>query len=206
MSYIAVGVAGAGAVVGGIKTVSGIIQTSKANKGIAQLNKTPIDQYSISPELQNSYNRAEAMTNQGFSGEEKAAFQQGVGREQAGAFQSAVDMSGGNLSSAIGSVLKAQNIGAQTDFAAQGARLRGEHIQQANELAGQIQNQKNLMIESRRQRRDKLEQAYGQAKQQGRENTMTGLSETISSLGNATGSSGATAPSSFTSPDPNQYR
>lgn len=173
----------AGLVAGGIKSVTGLIQSTQANKQLKKLGQTPIDEYGISPELQSSYSRAEAMTNQGFSGEEKAAFQQGIGRQQAGAFKSAVDMSGGNLSSAIGAALNAQKIGAQVDFAAQGAQLKGQHIEQANQLAGQIQNQKNLMIESRRQRRTMLEQAYGQAKQQGIENLTDGLTGAVSTLG-----------------------
>jgi hypothetical protein len=160
----------AGLVSAGIKGVTGVIQASQAGKQLKNLSKTPIDEYSVSPELQNSYSRAEAMANQGFAPEEKAAFQQGVGRQQAGAFQNAVDQSGGNLSSAIGAALKSQNIGVQSDFAAQGSRLKSQHMQYADELAGRIQSQKNLMTEAKRQRRTMLEQAYGSAKKQGIEN------------------------------------
>ncbi len=172
----------AGLVAGGIKATTGIIQATQANKQIKNLAKNPIDEYSISPELQNSYSRAEGMINQGFATED-AAFNQGVARQQTGAFQSAVDMSGGNLSSAIGSALKAQNIGVQNDWAVQKVGMKSNRIEQANQLAGQIQNQRNLMVESRRQRRQSLEQAYGQAKQQGIENFTDGLTSAVSVAG-----------------------
>ena len=191
----------AGLVAGGIKSVTGIIQATQANQQINNLEKTPIDEYSISPELQHSYARAESMANQGFSGEEKAAFQQGVARQQAGAFQSGLDMGGGNVSSAISAGLQAQNIGAQNQFAAQGAQLRRQNMQYADQLAGSIQNQNNLMIEAKRQRRTMLEQAYGKAKQQGIENFTNGLTGAASVLGAGTKSS----PDTFT-PDNSLYR
>lgn len=173
----------AGLVAGGIKATTGLIQASQANKQIKNLAKTPIDEYSISPELQNSYGRAEAMANQGFAPEEKAAFQQGVGRQQAGAFRSAVDMSGGNLSSAVGAALKAQNIGVQSNFAAQGASLRKDNMRYADEMGSRIQAQKNIMTEAKIQRRQSLEAAYGQAKQQGIENFTGGLIDGLSVTG-----------------------
>jgi hypothetical protein len=183
----------AGLVSAGIKGVTGVIQASQAGKQLNNLAKTPIDEYSISPELQHSYSRAEAMANQGFAPEEKAAFQSGVARQQAGAFQNAVDQSGGNLSSAIGAALKSQNIGVQSDFAAQGSRLRSQHMQYADELAGRIQSQKNLMTEAKRQRRTMLEQAYGAAKKQGIENitgALTGAAQ-IAGFGSGGGAKAA---------------
>lgn len=196
----------AGLVAGGVKATTGIIQASQANKRLKELNQNPIDEYSISPELQNSYSRAEAMTNQGFSPEETASFNQGVARQQTGAFQTAVDMSGGNLSSAIGSVLKAQKIGVQNDFAAEGAKIRSNNIARADELSGRIQSQKNLMVEAKRQRRTMLEQAYGAAKQQGIENFTDGLTGGITSA--ASGMSGvpSVGATSLGTPDPNLYR
>lgn len=191
--------AAAGLVVGGIQGVTGLIQQSKANNALKELGQTPIDEYSISPEMMNSYQRAEAMADQGFTAEEKAAFGQGVARQQAGVFRSAVDASGGNLSQAIGSALKAQNIGAQVDFAAQGARLRGDNMRYANDIAGRIQNQKNLMTEAKRQRRMMLEQAYGQAKQTGTENLINGLTGGLTAFGAASKTT-----NEVPDPDPNE--
>lgn len=156
--------------------IMGAMQWSQANKALKQVNSKPIDEYSISPELQHSYQRAEGMTKYGFAPEETAAFNQGVARQQTGAFTNAIDQAGGNLSSAIGAALKSQNIGAQSEFAAKGAQLKAQHIEYADSIGARIQNQQNLMVQAKRQRREQLEQAYGQAKQAGISNVTNALS------------------------------
>lgn len=163
---IAGAIAGAGAIA---KGVGGIIQTHKANKALKEINKTPYPEYGISPELRNAYARAEANTKYGFSPEEAAAFQQQLTRSQTGQFSAAKDM--GGSPQAINAVLQANQTGAINQFAGQGAEIKRQNIQTANQLAGQLQSQYNLIDQSKIQRRQILEEAYGSAKKQGQENT-----------------------------------
>lgn len=151
------------------KGIGGAIQKSKAQKALEELGKTPAPEYGITPELQGAYQRAEAMSRYGFAPEEKAQFQSQLARQQSGARQSALDISGGGMGAAIGSVLQAQQTGAVTDFAAKGAGLRRENIRYADTLAGQIQSQQNLIQQQRISRRQMLEESYGKASAMGTE-------------------------------------
>lgn len=168
MSWIATGVGVVGA---GIKIAGGINQTSKANKALKKLNETPFPEYSEDPRLTSAYNRAEAMSSQGFAPEEKAQFQGQLARSQNATRQSAMDLSGGDMGGAINSVLQANQTGAINQFAAKDAGLRRENIQYADTLASQVQSQQNMMQQQKIARRQMLETAYGQAVAQGRENT-----------------------------------
>jgi len=171
------------------KGVGGIIQQTKAQKALKELAKTPPPEYSVSPELQGAYQRAQAMSQYGFAPEEKAQFQGQLARSQAGQRQSALDLSGGSMGGAIGSVLQAQQTGAITDFAAKGAGLKRENIRYADTLASQVQSQQNLIQQQRIARRQMLEQAYGQASAQGTENMFGALTD-ISNIGIASMGSG----------------
>ena len=166
MSWVMAGIAGGAALVKGI---GGYAQKRKAEKALEELGKTPAPEYQESPELRGAYQRAEAMSKYGFAPEEKAQFQGQLARSQAGMRQSALDLSGGSMGGAIGSVLQAQQTGAITDFAAKGAGLRRENIRYADTLAGQVQSQQNLIQQQKIARRQMLEEGYGKASAMGTE-------------------------------------
>jgi hypothetical protein len=166
------------------KGVAGYAQKRKATKALEELEKTPAPEYQISPELQGAYQRAQAMSQYGFAPEEKAQFQGQLARTQAGMRQSALDLSGGGMGAAIGSVLQAQQTGAVTEFAARGAGLRRENIRYADTLAQAVQSQQNLIQQQRIARRQMLEQAYGQAAQMGTE-AMYGAIGDVANIGMA---------------------
>lgn len=146
------------------KFISGMSQLSKANKALEALGEQKYPEFSDDPRMLNAYNRAEEMSKYGYSPEERAQFDQQLARSQSSQFRQATDMSGGQMSSAIGGVLQANNIDAINQFAAKGAGLRRENIQYADSLAQRLQSQKNLQTQNLIARRQMLEQAYGQAK------------------------------------------
>lgn len=177
MSYVSVGIAGAGLLTKGITS---LVQANRAKKSLAQLNKTPYPEYQISPELQSSYSRAQSMANQGYTAQETAAFNQNLSRNQATQFRTAIDQSGGNLARAINAGLQANNIGAINQFASSDAQIRRQNIRNADDLARALQSQKNLSVSSALQRRNQLEQAYGSALAQQRENLAGTLGDVTS--------------------------
>ena len=176
------------------KLVVGISQTRKANKALKALGEQQYPEYANSPEMINAYNRAEAMAKYGYSPEERAKFEQDLARQQAGTFEQATNLSGGNLSSAIGGVLQANNTDAINKFAAGGAELKRQNIQYADSLAQKLQQQKNLQTQNLIARRQMLEQSYGQAKSSGLSN-IAGAFASIGAIGaqSALGAIGAGA-------------
>jgi hypothetical protein len=179
MSWISVGIAGVGV---GTKVIGGIIQKNKADKALKALNAQAMPEYSVDPRMENAFNRAEGMSNQGFTAQENAGFNQSLAMQNTAQQRSAVDMGGGNLASTINAGLQSNNIQAINQRAGQDAQLRRSNIQYADQLAGQLQSQQNLINQSRISRRQQLEQAYGAASAQGMENIM-GAAQEVSNIG-----------------------
>lgn len=159
MTWISLGVASAGATVAGIRAY-------KAHKAQKELQKQERPNYSISPEMQNAYQRAEGMTSRGFTGAEEAAFKANLGQSTNTAYRQAMDQSGGGMSQAVLGGLNARNVGALNQFAGQDAALRRDNIRYSDSLAGQLQGQTNLATGEDIRYRLMMEQAYGQAVQQ----------------------------------------
>lgn len=156
--------------------ILGAYQTYQSSKALKELGKQQYPEYQVSPELQGAYQRAQAMSNQGYSPEEQAQFQQQMARSQAGATRSALDVGGGNLARTISAGLQANQIGGINQFAAGGAQIKRQNIRNAQDLARAMQSQKNLATQSAIQRRQMLESAYGQAKQAGLSNIASSIS------------------------------
>lgn len=163
MSWVAVGVAGVGATIGGIEAI-------RAHKKLKELQKKPLANFSVSPELQSAYDRSLRMAGMGFTPEQAAAYHSNVGMQQNTARANAINQSGGSLSSAINIGLQSQNIEGENKFASEDADKRMRNIQYADNLAGQIQGQRNLETDANRSYRIQQEQQYGLAEKQGIEN------------------------------------
>jgi hypothetical protein len=155
------------------KAIAGISQLSKANKALKALGQQAYPEYSVSPEMQSAYNRAQAMSKYGFSPEEKAQMQQEQARNQTAALRAARDEGGAYYDTNVDFVNKA---------AAQGAGLRRQNIQYADSLAQSLQEQKNRQTGSMIARRQMLEQAYGQAKSSAISN-ITGAAASVGAMG-----------------------
>lgn len=160
MPYVTAGVLVGSALYNAISAGS---RKRKAEKGLKALaNKRP--QYATLEE-------AEAMIKEGYSAEEKSAFQQQLQRSQNQAYNLAIQRNP-NLAGAVGAGLNYANIGAMSDFASRDAALR----RQRQQLYLQRRD-----TETERQIREKqmMEQQYGLAYQQ----AQADISNAIGQLG-----------------------
>lgn len=158
----------------------GINQWIRAGKALKELNKQPLPtltDYQTLVELRGAYSRAEDLAKQGYTTAETNAFKQNLAQNRTAAYRKATDMSGGSLSSAIGGVLNAQNVGAYNQFAAQDAALKRRNIAYADSLARALQSQQNLQTQGIREyerllfaRRQQAEANLALARSQGMQN------------------------------------
>ncbi len=156
MSWIAAGVASASMTVSGIKAY-------RAHKQLKELQKQAMPNYSISPEMQNAYGRAENMSRRGFTAAEEAAFKANLGQSSNTSYRQALDQSGGGMSQAILGGINSRNVAALNQFAGQDAALHRQNIQYSDQLAGQLQGQTNMATEQNIARRMEMERGYGKA-------------------------------------------
>lgn len=161
----------------------GIYQAVKSQQALNELqNKTP--DYSVSPELKTAYSRANELAGEGFTPQEKAAYDNRVATSTNTAFRNGIANSGGNLSQALRNGIQAEKIGANNDFASTDAQLHRSNIHYADSLAQEMQNQKNLIDQNKISRNLMLQQAYGGGKQAGISNAMGGAMTSIYSASN----------------------
>lgn len=156
-----------------LKAGTGIYQSVKASNALKNLGKMP--EYSISPELQNSYNRAERMATQGYTPQEAAAFSQRLARNNNTSFQRGITLGGGSLAKALNSAVLSNNIDAQLGFAANDASLRRSNIRYADSVGSEVSGQRNRNTAQQLAYRMLVEQNLGMAKQQGRNNVVEAL-------------------------------
>ena len=123
----------------------GAIQTIVGLRKLNELNKRPVPNYSIGPELQKAYGMAEQRATQGFMPTEVAQFQQGLARTLEAQRRNAISMGGGGLSQAISGALGGQALKSQNQFAAQDADRRLQNERYLGSMAGQMTNQRNLI-------------------------------------------------------------
>lgn len=155
----------------GVKMIGGAVQLYKANKALQELHKQPEPNYAISPEYQQAYAKALAMSNgSGFSAQETAGFNNDLAMNNTATFKNAVDIGGGGMGSTINAGIQYGNINAINQRAGQGAALKRGYAQDAASLAQGLQSQQNLIDQTRIGRRQLLEQTYGAAKAQANEN------------------------------------
>lgn len=155
--------------------ILGGYQTYQAMKGLNALNDQPAPNYTVSPELQNSYNRAEGLSGKGFTGTEEASFKNNLASENAASQYAAQQQAGGNLGQNIFAGIQSRNLGALNKYAADDAGLHRENIKYADSIGQSIQQQKNMATNTDIQRRFQKEQAYGGALKAGTENLVGGI-------------------------------
>lgn len=148
----------------------GVSQYYKANKALKELEKTPMARYNITPEQTRSYNRAENMANVGFTGAEKAAFNQQVASSQNRAFRNALNVGGGNAARGISGALGASRLSALNNFAANDASLKRRNVAYADQVGRGLTNQRNTQTAQDIAYRMELERTLGRARSLGIEN------------------------------------
>lgn len=135
-----------------------------------QLNKTPVPNYGITPELQNSYGRAETRAGYGYSPEQRADYMGNVAGRNAQVYNNAIKLSGGNLSGALARGIQSSSLRDYSTFAANDAALQQNNIRYADQIGGQMTNQRNMATNQNIQNRIRQEQAWGGALQSGLNN------------------------------------
>lgn len=153
-------------ILGGVQTLGGLF-------GLIGLGKKP--KYTVSPELQQAYDRSQTMATMGFTPQEEAAYQQNVARNMATQQQRASDLAGGNLAMAMGGMNAANQLASQNQLATADAQLMRQNIQNAQQMALQMQQQKNLATQAAINQRMMTEQSLGGAMQQGLNNLVGGI-------------------------------
>ncbi len=160
----------------------GAFQTYMANRGLRNLQKEAMPSYSPTSQLIAANNRAQQMSQRGFTPEQEANFKTNLATTQNTAYNNAVSQSGGNLAQAINAGLKSQNINALNEFAAADASKRQQNIQYADSFANRFQNIKDDNTRNALQYRLMREQALGAGMTQGTQNLATGANAALASL------------------------
>lgn len=166
----------------GTQTALGGYQMIKSQSQLNKMKRTPVpsllEPQALSPFTQN-INLAKQQYQMGLNPTTRAIAEQNAASTAASQYRQATDISGGQLSSAIGRIgnlgqyQTASNL-AQMDIA---ERAKGRSaLMQANSVLGSIYQQD---VQQRLNRRMQLEQNLGLAKQQGRQN----IAGAVGSLG-----------------------
>jgi len=179
-----------------IQSGLGLVEGIGGLMGLNNLNKQAFPQFSLNGDLSDYASMTRSRAQQGFSPEETAAFKQNLAQSSNAAYQNATNLGGGSAAKAISAGLAGQNIGALNQFAASGAQLKNQHMQQYGSAASELQQQQNLKTQADIAMRNKLETAYGGALQSGLNNFTGGLSNVagMGVLGQAAGGLGSLLP------------
>lgn len=153
----------------------GAYQAFTANKALKGLQRQAVPSYGITPEQTRSYNRAEEMSNTGFTGAERASANQGLARSGNQAYRRALTMSGGSTARGIQGALGAMNLQGQNQLATSDAMLRRRNVQYADQVGRGITDQRNRETARAYNYRMMLEQNLGTAKKVGLENIVNSM-------------------------------
>ena len=166
-SGMKLGLAGMGIGLGlkGIGMISSGIQQNRLQRQLRALGRQPIPQYAVNPAIARIYSGAlgDISNPQGYSGAERASFQQNIGRGLNTQAYNARSMGGGSMSRAISGVLSGNQLNQYNQFAAQDAGLARQNRNAAySRLMGaantmqSIGNQNTSAALNRRLRQEEL--------------------------------------------------
>lgn len=158
-----------------LKAAAGAIQSVGARRRRRELGERK--GFSISPEMERSYQDALREAEFGFSPEETSAFQQRMAQNRQSILNRGQMVGGGGVAQALNAAVLGGQIGAELDFASRDANLRRVKRQYADQRGDVISTQRNRIDADRLAYRDAVERALGAAGSQGRTNIVEGLSE-----------------------------
>ena len=159
----------AGNLIGG---AIGAYEFFHAQEELKNLDKQPVPNYSVSGELQNSYRRAEGMANEGFTPQEKAAYQNQLNLSNSNAYSRATQEAGGSLSNVISAGINSADVQGANKLSIADAELRRQNMQYADSLGSEIQTQKNLADKQRIDNYNRQQEAWGAASTAGLQSFM----------------------------------
>lgn len=142
MVALATGMALAGGAAKAAGAVDSIISQRRLERQLKDLSKNPVSRYTISPEIENLYRQSisEASNPRGFGGATYAGFRKNLGSIQRGRFANALNMSGGQGSRAINSVLGGQELDALGNYYTADENLRRSNRTNALNRSGTYAN------------------------------------------------------------------
>jgi hypothetical protein len=152
-----------GAALGAVQLAGGII-------GMKQLEKQAFPEYSATADLQKAKSRSGQFAQMGYSPEQRNTFMQDMARIGNEDYINAINMSGGNLSRALGARRSAMRFNALNQFAQGDAAQRMSNIRYDDSMTDKIQRLQDMNTQVKLNRRMALEQAYGGAIKSGTEN------------------------------------
>lgn len=159
----------------------GAIQTGVGLYQLNKLSKTPVPEYKASAGTLAANQRAQQMSQMGYSPSQAAAFKANMGTALNTQFANQRNLAGGNLAGALGARGTAQKLQAMNQFAVGDADRQMQNIRYADEQTAGLQRMQNMNTEAAMRRRLMTEQALGAAVQQGTVN-MAGAFDTGASF------------------------
>ena len=156
---------GLGAAAKGIGAIGSGIQQRRAQQRLDALGRQALPQYEVNPAIARIYSGAlgDVASPQGYTGAERANFEQNIGRGLNTQAANARAMGGGSMSRAISGVLSGNQLGQYNQFAAQDAALARQNrnaaysrlMGAANTMQG-ISNQNTALAANRRLQQENL--------------------------------------------------
>ena len=159
----------------------GAIQTGVGLYQLNKLSKTPVPEYKASAGTLAANQRAQQMSQMGYTPSQAAAFKANMGTALNTQFLNQRNLAGGNLAGALGARGTAQKLQAMNQFAVGDADRQMQNIRYADEQTAGLQRMQNMNTEAAMRRRLMTEQALGAAVQQGTVN-MAGAFDTGASF------------------------
>ena len=151
----------------GAQALFGLYQTLKGRKELKKLDKNRPEGFTITPELQKSYARAEQMAQDGYTPQEEAAFQANLQRQSNAAYNRSFAFGGNTMAGAIQAGLNFQNTAALNQFAANDASLQRQNIRYADQRGDAITQQRNRIAGQELNDYAAQQQMWGQTMQSG---------------------------------------
>ena len=136
----------------------GVPQMIIGYKQMKQLDKIARPEFSVSPELQKSYNRAESMAQYGLSPQEKAVMEAQAASNRSSQLRTGFARTGGSMAGALGVISGASMNDFTLGMGRMDAQMRRQNIQYADQVAKGVDQvrmmQQRLAIERDQSRRD----------------------------------------------------
>jgi hypothetical protein len=160
---------GLGATAKGVGAIDSYSQQRKAQRQLDALGRQALPQYAVNPAIARIYSGAlgDIANQQGFSGAERASFEQSLGRGLNTQAANARSIGGGSMSRAISGALSANQLGQYNQFAAQNASLARQNRNAAYSrlmgAANTMQSIQNQNVGMAANRRFQQENMLGQA-------------------------------------------
>lgn len=148
----------------------GAIQTGVGLYQLNKLSKIPQPEYKASAGTLAANQRAQQMSQMGYSPSQAAAFKANMGTALNTQFANQRNLAGGNLAGALGARGTAQKLQSMNQFAVGDADRQMQNIRYADEQTAGLQRMQNMNTEAAMRRRLMTEQALGAAVQQGTTN------------------------------------